>query len=118
MRIDIRLPESLEAGSNQPYFRSQWRLAVPCVLCGPRMRNHPEPACIQANLYSGIAYVMLPSNVEKTRCARNSGVGEIRCGIEMVLSDEFELVSVRPVRLSFTPRKVRATRQEQRYVSA
>ena len=35
----------------------------------------------------------------------------------MVLSDEFELVSVRPVTLSFIPRKVRATRQVRRCVS-
>ncbi len=37
---------------------------------------------------------------------------------ELVLSDEFELVSGRPVRLSFIPRQVRATRQERRIVSA
>ena len=35
-----------------------------------------------------------------------------------VLSDEFELVSGRPVTLSIIPRKVRATRQERRCVSA
>ena len=35
-----------------------------------------------------------------------------------VLSDEFELVSVRPVTLSVIPRQVRATRQERRCVSA
>ena len=38
--------------------------------------------------------------------------------VRLVLSDEFELVSVRPVTLSFIPRKVRATRQERRCVSA
>nr|WP_254444639.1 sterol desaturase family protein [Ruegeria arenilitoris] len=38
--------------------------------------------------------------------------------LRWVLSDEFELVSGRPVRLSFIPRQVRATRQERRIVSA
>ncbi len=36
----------------------------------------------------------------------------------VVLSDEFELVSDRPMRLSFIPRQVRATRQERQCVSA
>ena len=38
--------------------------------------------------------------------------------VEEVLSDGFELVSVRPVTLSFIPRQVRATRQERRFPGA
>ncbi len=43
---------------------------------------------------------------------------QIHLVLNEVLSDEFELVSVRPVRLSFIPRQVRATRPERRCVSA
>ncbi len=42
----------------------------------------------------------------------------MRCKREVVLSDEFEPVSGRPVKLSFIPCQVRATRQERRCVSA
>ena len=116
--------EGLKVPPKQPKKSRLWLNDGSCVRLRPEYRNHVwSYDFVHCRTDDGKAFRTLNILDEFSRECLTIRVKRKLNSTDVidaltVLSDEFELVSVRPVRLSFIPRKVRATRQERRCVSA